>query len=673
MAVTATDRTEALDFIEIDFTRPYPNLDTFGGRAFAARDLRRPRQMVYAVIQRPGVPTRGDVFRKLVALPAVNLVNPTFQGVTRVKIDGRQREALVTVIEFPGDKPMLVPGGKAASVPFPTIRQVILPACIRALQALHGRGIYHRNIRPNTVFMSGSGSQDFFLGECVTALPGAGQPSCFEPLERSNANTEARGEGDSGCDIFALGATLLSLFFGETVGQDLTEEQMFEARVNQGSFWALSRGRDIPGALGILLRGMLNDDPEDRWTVRDLSNWLDGAVPTRRSGMRSWALARPVKFQGKMFTDRRMLARAFAEDERRSAEYIRKLDFGNWIQQIVTSELFTEKLERLLDVSPDMDLSASGSSDAKLVARVCAFLDPRGPIRYRGQSFMLDGVGTGLARQMADGNEPGIAAYDDILRGGFLETLVEIIMEKDKGIKPFYAHLLPTMQTMKTLDVGGGVEYALYSQCDGIECLSPKFDGKHVNTLRAALVALDESVAADSSAKALLDRHVMAFIVARGQGLESVLRRIGSAGDDNLKLIPPLMDLLGYLQSQGNVGDLPNLASIILNAFRPVVKDLKSKTRRNQVEKFLKSLEGIGSLSKLMAKIDLAEVTRRDEREYYQAQAQCAKLAHDRRQLIRKVSPREGPILRTGYSAAQTMGYLLVSGVTTFAAFQFLG
>ena len=672
MAATSTDRTEDLDFIEVDFNRPLPHLDTQGGKAFAARDNRRPRQDVYAVVQRPGVPPRAELFRKLVTTPAVNLVNPTFQGVTTVKIDGESREALITLCEFPGERPMLLPKERSSSVPFPVIRQTILPACIRALQALHSRGIYHRTIRPDTVFMSGGGSQDFFLGECVTAVAGAGQPACFEPLERASASATGRGEGDPSCDIYALGATLLSLFFGETVGQDMTDDQAFEARVNQGSFWALSRGRDIPGALGILLRGMLNDDPEDRWSLRDLSNWLDGAVPTRRSGMRSWALARPVKFQGKMYTDRRLLARAFAEDERRSAEYIRKLDFGNWIQQIVTQELFTEKLERLLDVSPDMDLSASGSSDAKLVARVCAFLDPRGPIRYRGASFMLDGVGPALARAMVEGRDQELGAFDDILRGGFLHTLVDIIVEKDKAVKGFYAHLTPTMQQMKSLDVGGGIEYALYAQCDGIECLSPKFHGKYVNSLRSALVALDETVKPDSSAKALLDRHLMAFIAARGTGLEPIFRRIGASKNDNLRLIPPLMDLLAYLQSQGNVGDLPNLASVILNAFKPVVKDLNSKTRRDSVERFLKSLEGVGSLSKLMAKIDLAEVTRRDEREYHQARAQCAKLAHDRRDLSRKVSPREAPVLKSGYGAAQTLGYLLVSSVSLIAMFAFL-
>lgn len=667
------DRTDVPDSLQVDVSSPLPELNSTGGLAFKARDTSRGKRPIYAVVQRDDVPVRADVFRKLSRVPAANLVNPLALAVLPIALDGAgPRERIVTFFDLPASQPLLQSGQQATSIPFPTIRQSILPACVRALSALHGRGILHRCIRPEAVFMSGTGSQDFFLGECVSTPPGACSSAAFEPLERAVASNLGRGEGDESCDIFALGVTILSLFFGQTLGRHMNREQLLEARINQGSFWALSRGRDLPGAMNILMRGMLNDDPEDRWSLQDLANWLDGAVPSRRAGMRSWALARPVKFNGKMYTDRRLLAHVFAKDERQAAEFLRKTDFSNWIQQIISTEVFTDKLDRLLDVRPEMDLSASGSSDSKLVARVCAFLDPRGPVRYRGLSFMLDGIGVALAHDFAKRNEKALIAWEDMLRGGLLSTLVEIMMEKHKAYKAVYANLIPTVELTKNMDVGGGLEYALYILCDGAPCHSPLFEGKTVTSLNAVIVTLDEVTKPTANPTSLLDRHVMAFISARGKTFEGIFKRMAASYQDPADLMPTIMELFSVLQIQAGQPALNNLAKVLLSSYKPVTKKIRSKSTRKKVEEHLKKLENLGHLSKILQQVNMSKVLVEDEARFNKARDQALALRKEYARMARTVSPREAQIRRAGYRFAANAGYGALALALTFAILSLL-
>ncbi|MGF1606289.1 MAG: hypothetical protein ACFB22_08115 [Rhodothalassiaceae bacterium] len=674
MAAIEYDRLTIPDHLEVRTNEPLVDMETWGAWAFQARDSSRSKRRVYALVQKPGVPPRAEVFRKLARMPAVNMVNPLCQAVLPLEIDGKSAERLVTILDDPGSAPVLSRSkGGGKSIPFPTIRHSILPACVRAISALHSRNVYHRAIRPDAVFMSGTNNQEFFLGECISAPPGAGLPMAFEPLERALAHPLGRGEGDEQCDLYALGVTLLSLFFGEVVGADVPDNVMLEARINQGSFWALSRGRDIPGALGILMRGLLSDDPEDRWTLQDLTNWMDGAVPGRRSGMRSWGLARPVKFKGKMYTDRRYLAHAFASDERKAAEFLRKTDFSNWIQQIISTELFTEKLDRLLDVRPEMDLSASGSSDSKLVSRVCSFLDPRGPIRYRGLSFMLDGIGPLLANAFAEGDEKAVLAFDDVLRGNLLETLVDIILEKHRNYKNVYANLTPTLQMMKDLEIGGGLEYALYSFHDGVPCLSEKFHSHYVNSLGALVVTFDEVTRPDASSKSLLDAHVMGYIAARGRSFDGIFKRMTNLDNDPQKLMPTVMEVFSVMQQSAGGPPLNTLSKVLLGSFRPVIKKLKSRSTRKQVEAQMTKLEGIGNLSTILQQVNLSTVLLEDEDRFRKAQATAQKLAADLNRMQQPVSPRELPIQQGGYRFAVGAGYVAVTASLALSVLTLLG
>jgi serine/threonine protein kinase len=171
-----------------------------------------------------------------------------------------------------------------------------------ALREMSQRSISHRAIRPDNIFYADGSKRSIQLGECVTAPAGMNQPIWYETVEGAMADERARGVDD----LFAVGVTMLALLLGRNPLSNVDVGRFIEDRVNHGSYSAIVGSSRIQPNMLELLRGLLMDDPRERWSLRDIEHGVGGrrnrpsCRPRRRGRLKSAALATKTSAQWRM-------------------------------------------------------------------------------------------------------------------------------------------------------------------------------------------------------------------------------------------------------------------------------------------------------------------------------------------------------------------------------------
>lgn len=635
--------------------RRLPQFDTSGGIAVAVGGPGNEAAQAYAILHHPGVPHRRDVVLTLLQAPLAGQINPLHQQIVRPAPD--QPERLVTVIEMPGG-PSLAEVAARQRVNGQVLRRSVIPGMVQSLAGLAARGLCHRALRPENIFFTGDDLEEIVTGDCFTAPPGADQPAWFESLERSTATPFGRGPGDSGCDIFAAGASLLMAHAGRDLVAGRDPERLLAGRIAQGSFWALSAGFEIPGIIGLLLRGMLNDDLDERWSLQDVVNWLESMAVNRRSVTTMWTFSRPVTFRRQSYADRRLLAREFGQQPVDAATFLRNQNFPQWIQSLVTSEFFSERLERLLDVRPDADLSSSRHGDHALVARVCAILDPLGPIRFRGLDVMLDGIGPAMAHAVATRDEKRIDAFRHLFDRGVLPAIMEIIGERNPVLAE-HAHELTDTARLVTANEAGLLR-ATHDLNPSLPCLGDGVPGRWIASAEALLHEFEIRAGVDGEIRHLLDPYCLAFFASRVQGSRRHIEAIANAGTDRIRLMAAVVGLYAALQASLGSGALPRLCRHLAHGLKPAIEGLRSSSLRQQALERLDALARAGDLRRLSEELDPARLIALDRRDFMAARARSGELDRQRRRLLRPVQPGDDHARIAGYRFAAACGWLVM-------------
>ena len=120
------------------------------------------------------------------------------------------------------------------------------------------------------------------------------QPLVYETIESGLANPWGRGDGTAADDLYALGVTLVMLLLGRNPVADVPDEKLLLDKINRGSYAAIIGSERLPPGMIEPVRGLLTDDPKDRWTIQDVDLWLHGrhATPKQPSLARRATRAR---------------------------------------------------------------------------------------------------------------------------------------------------------------------------------------------------------------------------------------------------------------------------------------------------------------------------------------------------------------------------------------------
>lgn len=654
----------------VNTAQPIPEFSTRGGEAFAVNDQEKSGGDCYAVVHHPAVPVRNEVYKSLCGKPVSNLICPIERGLMTLTLDSRKVQRLVTIFGRPTGGALMGTDGKLnPRVNANRLRQNVALSILKAITALHKRGFTHRSIMPTNIYFSTPTSDDVVLGECYSMPPGYMQPFGMETLDLALADPTARGVGDVASDYFQMGATLQALYFGEMVWRGRDRDSMLMARVNQGSFWALGGGREIPGALGSLIRGLTADESEERWGAEDVLDWFEGVGKPKRTTMRAWSMNRPTTFKGVAVVDRRLLANAFARDPAEAASFLKSVDFPSWVQMSFRDEVLSERLESLLNVKPDSGFGGMRADDYKMVARVCMFLHPNGPVHYKSTSLFLDGIPSLVAEAFSRDDRETLSAVVEMLDGKFLQTISEICEIRGVQFGKQIADLRKIIAHAASKQLGKGMERVLYELNPILPCVSMRFSNVWIGSIIQLMRALERIASTSNARNILLDRHLAAFCATHGVDLEREFNNLAAAQHNPAKFNSLSLNFFGLLQQRCKMEALPNLTAKLVDGLAPALKGLKNKKRREAVQVALDKSKKGGDIGKLCTEVNMIKVQAEDAREFAQARTLVSRLERERKKLLRKVLPNDPEAIGAGLKGVRVVafiGLLLVAFLTFY-------
>ena len=251
----------------------------------------------------------------------------------------------------------------------------VMVGLVAGLRALNIEGMTHRGIRPTNIFFRDAARRQAVLGDCITALPAAHQPIAYETIESAMALPGARGNGTSAEDLYALGVLCLHLSQGTPPGQGFAGELLIEEKIKRGSFNALASEARLSPALLELLRGLLIDEPDERWTLQDVDLWLQGRRLTPKVTSPAPRAPRPFEFGAELCFTARSLGRALARSGEQGVHSVRSHPFQVWLQRSLGDRAVAEGVAQALADGED-PAGGNAAQDARLVARVAIALDP---------------------------------------------------------------------------------------------------------------------------------------------------------------------------------------------------------------------------------------------------------------------------------------------------------
>ena len=152
-------------------------------------------------------------------------------------------------------------------LPFAEVAVLMLDA-LDVLMSAHAKGIVHRDIKPDNLFVTTEGGVrilDFGVARKVDAGAGTdrvfGTP-VFMPPEQAGGNAEAIGPHS---DCWALGATMFALLSGEFVHPVAQSGEHVTAAATQRARSLASTMPDLPAPIVQFVDKALSFDPADRW------------------------------------------------------------------------------------------------------------------------------------------------------------------------------------------------------------------------------------------------------------------------------------------------------------------------------------------------------------------------------------------------------------------------
>lgn len=490
----------------------------------------------------------------------------------------------------------------------------ILQPAVRALIAMREHKVSHGHIRPENIFMG----ESTMLGECYSAPCGSLSDYFYEPPERAACHPLARGEANEKSDVYALGVLAYEAIYGLDKLRGLPREEFTRLTRDLGTYHVFANNREFSDMYQDFFRGVLTDNPNERWGLDQLTQWLSGKRFNMIAPSAPKEASRALNFMGQNFFSRRALAHMFRTHWRDTAKELRSLRLDRWCEMSLHKPDMAERVERALRIGGD---AATEKHTNDMLGRVIAILDPTGPIHTMSLSVRPDGIGTLLAALM---KEPHSTELTQLL--ALIETDVSNYWADLDPFNKAYDHgqmlwkLTRVKTHLKNKAFGFGIERVLYDLNPSLPCQSDLLRQHHVTTLADALKALDAMAVNLAPDTSFMDRHLAAFIASKMDiGKEIRLNDLSTIPvlADNPELI--VLRILAKSQQKHERLALVGLAAWAGMRVEKMLDEIHNRIMRRQFKQQLRKLASGGQLAEVLSAIVNRDMAQSDHEGFAQA------------------------------------------------------
>lgn len=597
--------------------QPLPRFDSPMAKAVNAVDLRAGGRAMFALVCEPTLMARLDVIPPLSRMIRQPLICPVDAGPVPWPRSGGRRFVIV-FDQVSGGR--LLPPPEATITPWreDQIVRVVFEPLLPALKELGGRHLPHRAIRADNIFYADTSKQSVVLGECVSAPPGLSQPAVYEPIDAAMCDPAGRGPGTPADDLYALGVVAVFLLHGGNPVADRSEEEVLRRKIDNGSYAALLSGMRVSLAMMEPLRGMLCDDPKERWTASNLEMWLGGRQLSPKQTMLPPRAARSISFAGNNYRTRQSLSHAMGWNWAAAGELLRSGELEGWIRRSLGDD---ERADTIRDYAHS---SGTGNEDQAL-GRVLLVLEPSHPIRFKNFAARADGIGLALA----------IRYHDPAFRAMFTELmqakLPHTFIQSQESARSESGVIMKSFDMINFFidrpQLGGGLERALYESVRGWPCQSPLIQDYYVLDLDDLLPALEAVARRGGMTGEPIDTHITAFCAARNKAVsERALKEMNSR-DDLPTFRLGVLRLLAEVQRKTGPGPrYPALGRWLAGLVKPVVETYHNRAYRAKLAAEIEKASDKGDLLELLFLADSIEARDQDTRGFQEARREHAAL-----------------------------------------------
>ncbi len=562
-----------------------------------------------AVVPKDRYPARQSILYPYYNLGLSGLIELLDWGVVDWLSDGTTRFALI--FKKPEGNILLAQHQKRRDpMTEDNIKKFIITPIADVIQDISDRGIFHGNIRLDNIYYSSNNHA--VLGECFSSFPGAIQPVLYETIERGMCDPQSRGEGTAQDDIYALGVTVSILLRGENPFLGMSAKQITEDKINKGSFGLLTEGMRFTASMSEFLRATLHDDPKQRWTVEQLTAWVQGSRSPAKQKIHIKKASRTVEFNGKKYYHIPLLARDLPDNPSEAVRLIEDGTITNWLERSLKAQEISDALTEAISRA---SMGGKGSADypARLITYASMALDPMAPIRYKGLCVFPKGIVGGLVEAILTGKD--IKVYVEIIKNRYPWTWL--------GFKENMAN--DTLDLLRIFDscskiinrsgASNGVERCIYELNNDVPCLSSMFKKKYVNDPQDMVKAMDNIVNDLDLSVSLIDRHVASFISCRDNKDQSGL--IGLIqGTDAIKRSLAMITLFQNIQVRYYKKPLVNIAKRLSADAEIVIERYHNTDLANDIRKKIAKTVEKGDITKLLSLVDNPQIVNKDKLEF---------------------------------------------------------
>ncbi len=591
--------------------QPLPQYDSPGRPAYNVVDLHGSSGPLFALIcDTPHCP-RIDNIPTFMRMPKIPVVVPLQAGVVYWPPANAKRAVLI--FEQPW-------GGRLVDDPNGTIERwredrvidTLLKPVASALREFNDRYVTHRAIRPDNVFTSGAKGVEVILGECASTQPGYHQPIYMEPIDSAMAHPSGRGDGTPADDIYSLGILVTFLLTGGNPVGEMTDEEVVEAKISRGSYAVMTQ--KIRASLQIIevLRGMLCDDPLERWTIDDLEAWISGRHLSPKQAILPRKAQRAYMFGENGYFTAQTLSFALGRDWEAALPLARDGSIERWVRRSLSNEALADNLIEAME-SAKTD-SVDSSLDDVLLSMVLMALDPTAPIRFRDFSARPDGIGKAYAIDNADEDKRKI--YLEIVGSRLVGFWAHVQLKPRPDLPHIKRDVDAARRLLQRAKLAFGPERVLYMTNPGWACQSPLLVADYVSEASEILPALNAVVERNPQIDSLIDNHIVAFCAVTHRRMpEAIIYELAKQGDEKARAVA-VMQLMGEIQRVYGPDSLPALAAWCAERATLVVATYHNRQVREQLEVAVKKATKQGSISGVLDTVDNMKARKKDNHDF---------------------------------------------------------
>ena len=597
---------------EIYPSSPLPSFNTAGGPAFAARIAGDVNSNLIAILCNTGLPPRADALASMRNIDHPALLRLAESGIVAWPDNMRYFAIAYQRPSAPRFKESFDEPHTPLSED--NINTYFFTPLVGALSELMRTGTVHNGIRPTNIFWRIGGGTPPQLGDCISSPAGLGQPVLFETIERAMATPMGRGAGSHADDCYAFGVTMALLILGQNPLRGLDDRAIIQAKIERGTFGALIGNTRLSHTHSEFLRGLLTDEPRQRWTGTDLEQWLGGRRLTPKNTESGRRASRALEFAGKDYWQVRPLADALPAKVSEAARIVENGNLDKWLRRSLGDE---ERAENLNEAKASLqEIGKTSHGEDQLVARTCIALDPLAPIRYRGIAVMPEGIATMLIHAITTGGD--LQSLSEIISSQLVPFWVNMQRDLKTSLVPLSQQFERMRGLLEKTSFGNGVERVIYELTPGLPCLSPILRAYYVTSPKAMLPALEQVAGQANRPREPMDRHIASFLIVQERRSEALFEAMTAPETSPRKGIA-LLKLFSEIQYRYGPDALPNMAQWLMPFLDASVRRYLSKPLREKMQQQLREAAVRGNLGVLLRLVDDPERIERDRQQFLAA------------------------------------------------------